>query len=72
MGGLQIGYPASKLSYLGEWKESRKNARVSAEAARGTRLASLAQIGELARRLQIGLLSLRCRQKFHPVNNGAK
>ena len=35
---------ASKLSYLGEWTESRENARASGEA-------SLAQIGELARRL---------------------
>ena len=35
---------ASKLSHLGEWNESRENARASGEAARG--------IGELARRLQ--------------------
>ena len=35
---------ASKLSYLGEWTESRENARASGEA-------SLAQIGGLARRL---------------------
>ena len=35
---------ASKLSYLGEWTESRENARASGEA-------SLAQIVELARRL---------------------
>ena len=42
---------------------------MSAEAARGTRFASLAQIGELARRLQIGLLSLRCRRNLTPVSN---
>ena len=39
--------PASKLSYLGERSESRKNAQASVLA----RLALLAQIGELARRL---------------------
>jgi len=71
--------PASKLSYLGEWNESRENARASSEAARGrgkekiyerslqallssarrsrvlARLASLTQIGELARRLHTEL-----------------
>ena len=40
---------------MGELNESRENARASGEAARGrgvlARLASLAQIGELARRL---------------------
>ena len=56
----QNSRPASKLSYLGEWSESRENARASGEAARGkgtpaprsrvlARLTSLAQIGELAR-----------------------
>ena len=52
-------YPASKLSYLGERRESRENARARGPAPRGiatrssvlARLPSLAQIGELARRL---------------------
>ena len=54
-------WPASKLCYLGEWSKSRKNARASGEAPGGrgkasrscvlARLSSLAQIGELARRL---------------------
>ena len=39
-GSLHVSYfgfiqPASKLSYLGEWSESRENARASGEAARG-------------------------------------
>ena len=45
----------SKLSYLGERSEPRENARPSNFAARSrvlARLVSLAQIGELARRLK--------------------
>ena len=59
------GFPGkprdSLLAYLGGWSESRENARASGEAPRGrgkaprscvlARLSSLAQIGELARRL---------------------
>ena len=51
----------SKLSYLGKWSEPRENARARAPrgfAARShvfARLASLAQIGELARRLKSNL-----------------
>ena len=51
----------SKLSYLGKWSEPRENARARVPrgfAARShvfARLASLAQIGELARRLKLNL-----------------
>ena len=41
--------PASKLSCLGERSEPRENAR--ARGRERARLASLAQIGELARKL---------------------
>ena len=41
---IAVSKPASKLSYLGEWNESRENARASGEAAR-------AQIGAACRRL---------------------
>ena len=70
------GLPASKLSYLGELNESRENARASGEAARGTcsrvfaRLTSLAQTGELARRLAKGEASTlkTGKLRYQPVN----
>ena len=61
-------YPASKRSYLGKRSEPRENARARRPAPRGfaarsrvlARLASLAQIGELARRLYSESPWIRC------------
>ena len=63
-GKLVVKQPASKLSYLGKRSEPRENvrARTRSFAARSrvlARLASLAEIGELTRRLVIKSLPTR-------------